>query len=62
MQFIAEWGLVVVLILAVSYPVYRLGVREARCRITAARRKAERANALRAAKTHAEMTDDTVRK
>ena len=59
-----EWGFYAVLIAAAVYAVYRVGVREAKCRIAAKTREKARAIERRAEKTHDDManaSDDTVR-
>ena len=61
----SEWWLALPVIAIVSFAVWRTHAAMKRCGKAEAKRRKDRANALRAAKTHAEMTDDsddTVRK
>ena len=58
------WWFAIPAIVAVVYAVYRVGVREAKCRIAAKTREKARAIERRAEKTHDDManaSDDTVR-
>ena len=60
-----EWGIALFLIGGACWWLWRMGAREARCKIAAATRKKQRAIEQRAAKTHEDMAsadDDTIRR